>query len=65
MSGRQAMREKIHARRYRSWRAFYDDFELICNNAMTYNQKRSRVHHAAVTLLRAGTKLFLGAEDQM
>ena len=59
------MREKVHGRRYRTWRGFVDDFELICINAMTYNQKRSRVHHAAVTVLRAGSKLFQGAEDQM
>ena len=59
------MREKVHGRKYRSWRAFIADFELVCNNAMTYNQKRSRVHHAALTVLRAGSKLFQGAEDQM
>lgn len=39
-----------------------EDFELLCNNAMTYNQKRSRVFKAAMTLLRAGKKTLQTAE---
>ena len=38
------------------------DFELICNNAMTYNQKRSRVHKSAAIMLRAGMKQLQAAE---
>ncbi len=38
------------------------DFELICNNAMRYNQKRSRIHKAARTMLRAGMKQLQAAE---
>lgn len=40
------------------------DFELICTNAMRYNQKRSRIHKAARTILRAGMKQLQGAEAQ-
>ena len=59
------MREKVHARKYRSWRALMADFDLIFSNAMTYNQKKSRVHHAAEGLVRAGTKLLYAAEEPM
>ena len=38
------------------------DFELICSNAMTYNQKRSRVHKSALSMLRAGKKQLQAAE---
>lgn len=41
---------------YSTWADFVDDFKLMCNNAMVYNQKRSRVHKTAVTMLRAGIK---------
>ncbi len=52
----QVMRQKVRQREYRTWHGFVEDFELIANNAMTYNQKRSRVHKAAITMLRAGKK---------
>jgi Bromodomain len=52
----QRMREKVQAREYRTWQAFIEDFELICSNAMTYNQKRSLIHKAALNLLRHGKK---------
>lgn len=39
-----------------------EDFELICNNAMIYNQKRSRVHKSALAILRAGKKWLQAAE---
>lgn len=38
------MRGKIRSRRYVNWNELVRDFELICSNAMKYNQKRSRVH---------------------
>lgn len=44
------------ARVYKTFGEFVDDFKLMCNNAMVYNQKRSRVHKTAVTMLRAGIK---------
>lgn len=52
------MHEKLDQRVYRTWRSFVDDFVLICSNAMTYNQKRSRVHRAALQLLRQGKKVL-------
>lgn len=52
------MHQKLDAREYRTWRSFIDDFVLICNNALTYNQKRSRVHRAALQLMRQGKKLL-------
>ena len=61
----QTMREKVLARKYRSWRAFMADFDVIFSNAMTYNQKKSRVHHAAEVLVRAGNKLLQAAEEPM
>lgn len=50
------MRQKLRALEYRTFTAFVDDFELVGNNAMRYNQKRSRVHRSAVNLLRHGKK---------
>ena len=40
----QVMRGKIRGRQYVNWQELVRDFELICNNAMKYNQKRSRVY---------------------
>lgn len=40
------MRGKIRGRQYVNWNELVRDFELICSNAMKYNQKRSRVHKA-------------------
>lgn len=53
---------QVHGREYRTWRGFVEDFELICNNAMIYNQKRSRVHKSALAILRAGKKWLQAAE---
>ncbi|CAL5223173.1 g5644 [Coccomyxa viridis] len=58
----QRMREKVHGREYRTWRGFVEDFELICSNAMIYNQRRSRVHKSALAILRAGKKWLQAAE---
>lgn len=52
----QRMRQKLRALEYRTFAAFVEDFELVGNNAMRYNQKRSRVHRSAVNLLRHGKK---------
>ena len=57
---------QVHAGTYDSWAAFVADFELMCSNAMVYNQKRSRVHKTAVTMLRQGKKQLqvIDAEGQ-
>lgn len=52
------MRDRLRRRQYRTWGALCDDFELICANALSFNQKRSRVHRAAVTMLQAGRLLL-------
>jgi hypothetical protein len=38
------MRGKIRGHQYVNWQEVVRDFELICSNAMKYNQRRSRVH---------------------
>lgn len=53
---------QLRGREYRTWRGLVADFELICSNAMTYNQKRSRVHKSALSMLRAGKKQLQAAE---
>lgn len=53
---------QLRGREYCTWRGFVADFELICSNAMTYNQKRSRVHKSALSMLRAGKKQLQAAE---
>jgi hypothetical protein len=53
---------QLKDRKYRYWRALVEDFELMCSNAMTYNQKRSRVHKSAILILRAGKKQLQQAE---
>ena len=59
----QRMSEKVRGREYRTWGDFVSDFELICSNAMEYNQKRSRVHKAAMRLQRQGRiDLQVGSE---
>ena len=58
------IRTKIGGLRYVSWQELVRDFELIFNNAMLYNQKRSRVHKQALVLLRAGMKLLLDSETE-
>lgn len=38
------MRGKAAGGAYAAWPDFVRDFELLCSNAMRYNQKRSRIH---------------------
>ena len=47
---------------YQTLRELREDFELICNNALSYNQKRSKVHKAAQTFLRNGRKTLRDME---
>jgi hypothetical protein len=56
------MRTKIANKQYVNWHEITRDFNLICNNAMRYNQKRSRVHRSALVMLRAGNKLLAEME---
>ena len=56
------MHSKIANKQYVNWHEVARDFNLICNNAMRYNQKRSRVHRAALVMLRAGNKLLAEME---
>ena len=60
----QAMREKVQARKYRTWRSFVCDFELICSNARLFNPPQHKVHKLATTLLRAGKKILQTHELQ-
>ena len=60
----QVMRGKIRGRVYVNWQELVRDFELICNNAMKYNQKRSRVHKQGLVMLRAGKKLLAEMEAE-
>lgn len=48
------MREKVRNREYKTWGTFISDFELICANAVVYNQQKSKVHKAAKAMLRQG-----------
>ncbi len=52
------MRERLRRGQYRTWGGLADDFELICANAVAFNQKRSQVHRAAVAMQRAGQLLL-------
>jgi hypothetical protein len=56
------MHKKIDNQQYINWTDLVKDFELICNNAMKYNQKRSRVHQRALVMLRAGKKVLMDYE---
>jgi len=56
------MHSKISSGMYVTWQEIVRDFELIFNNAMLYNQKRSRVHKQALVILRAGMKQLLECE---
>ncbi|XP_057833186.1 uncharacterized protein LOC131043949 isoform X1 [Cryptomeria japonica] len=50
------MREKIQSKYYKTWRSFVDDFEDICHNAMSYQEKGSMIWEAASTLLDKGKR---------
>lgn len=51
---------KHAGRRYDSWEEFFDDMELMCNNAMEYNADGSEVFQDAQQIMvRACLCLFL------
>ena len=47
---------KIRGRQYVNWNEVVRDFELICSNAMKYNQKRSRIHKLVGLQARSRTR---------
>nr|CAG4640784.1 EOG090X04G3 [Eulimnadia texana] len=52
------MRQKIEDSAYKNLQEFIDDFTLMCNNAMTYNQPDTIYYKAAKRLLHAGTRIL-------
>lgn len=38
------------ARTYLTWEQFFDDVELMCNNAMLYNEDDSEVYRDALQI---------------
>lgn len=50
---------QLRNQEYRTLHQLQLDVELICNNATTFNQKNSRVHKDAQSLLRGSRKQFL------
>lgn len=57
------MRGKIENEQYQSLSEFTEDFKLMCNNAMVYNQPETVYYKAARKLLQTGLKLL--APDKM
>ncbi|XP_045123112.1 bromodomain-containing protein 7-like isoform X2 [Portunus trituberculatus] len=53
-----AMKTKIQESSYTSLKQFQADFELMCNNCMTYNQPDTIYYKAAKKLLHAGQKMM-------
>ena len=51
-----SMRAVLQRDHHVTWRAFLEEFELICHNAVGFNRKGSRIHRAALQLLRAGRR---------
>lgn len=54
-----AMKTKIQEGAYTSLKHFQADFELMCNNCMTYNQPDTIYYKAAKKLLHAGQKMMV------
>nr|CAG4646971.1 EOG090X04G3 [Megafenestra aurita]SVE92326.1 EOG090X04G3 [Megafenestra aurita] len=50
------MKQKIEDNQYRTLQEFTDDFVLMCNNAMTYNQPDTVYYKAAKRLLHTGLR---------
>lgn len=56
---------KHAGRRYDSWEEFFDDMELMCNNAMEYNADGSQVFQDAQQIMvRLSCFVFVRATDQ-
>ncbi|XP_064111605.1 bromodomain-containing protein 7-like isoform X1 [Macrobrachium nipponense] len=52
------MRQKIDDNEYSNLKEFISDFELMCNNCMTYNQLDTIYYKAAKKLLYVGEKIL-------
>lgn len=52
------MKQKIDSGVYITLNQFIDDFKLLCNNAMVYNQPHTIYYKAAKKLLHAGVKMM-------
>nr|SVE83598.1 EOG090X04G3 [Daphnia pulex] len=50
------MKQKIEDNQYKTLQEFTDDFVLMCNNAMTYNQPDTVYYKAAKRLLHTGLR---------
>nr|CAG4649252.1 EOG090X04G3 [Scapholeberis mucronata]SVE93554.1 EOG090X04G3 [Scapholeberis mucronata] len=50
------MKQKIEENQYKTLQEFTDDFVLMCNNAMTYNQPDTVYYKAAKKLLHTGLR---------
>ncbi|XP_033216841.1 bromodomain-containing protein 7 isoform X2 [Belonocnema kinseyi] len=51
------IKQKIDENSYPNLNEFIDDFKLMCNNAMTYNQQDTIYYKAAKKLLHVGLKM--------
>ncbi|KAL6759259.1 Bromodomain-containing protein, partial [Haematococcus lacustris] len=56
------IRQKLAAGAYTSWRSFLADFELIVQNARTFNTSKTRCFKCAVVLQRNLNKILKPAE---
>lgn len=52
------IRQKVEENIYNSLAEFADDFKLMCNNAILYNNPETVYHKSAKKLLHVGTKLL-------
>ncbi|MEW5300351.1 MAG: hypothetical protein WDW36_003287 [Sanguina aurantia] len=59
------MQQRTVDKQYASWRAFCDDFELICTNAKLYNTNKTLVHKAAAALQKKGHTLIAGHDMEL
>eukprot|EP00727_Mastigamoeba_balamuthi_P013321 m51a1_g8611 hypothetical protein (1980) ;mRNA; f:617-8898 len=57
----ETMAHKIEANAYTTWQGFARDFELVCTNAMTFNDSKSPYHREARVLLRQGCAVISAA----
>ncbi|XRB08419.1 bromodomain-containing protein [Pycnococcus provasolii] len=52
------IRTKLSGGTYTHWNQLNADFDLMCNNAFAYNDKKSVVHRAALNLQRSGKRIL-------
>lgn len=59
------MQQRTTQKHYASWRAFCDDFDLICSNAKSYNTTKTLVHKAAAALQKKGHNLIAAHDMEL